>query len=93
MLPFVIWLGLLAAAGLCFPRRPPVSGLLFIALGVWSAILRFTTLGSPHPVSLGVALGSGAFWFSIGISILVRFRDPEARSAHVALDLRRRAQE
>ncbi len=83
MLGFVVWLGLLAAAGLCFPRRPQVSGLLFIALGVWSVILRYTTFGSPHPVSLGIALGSAGVWFSLGIMHLVRFRDPEARSAHV----------
>lgn len=83
MLAFASWLGLLTAAALCFPRRPRLSGLLFLALGVWSVLLRFTTLGSTQPGSLLVALGSGVVWFWIGIMFLVRFHDSAARSAHV----------
>jgi hypothetical protein len=37
---FSIWLGILAAAGITFPRRSSVSGFLFIALGVWSMVPR-----------------------------------------------------
>jgi hypothetical protein len=48
LLGFSIWLGMLAAAGLTFPRRPVVSGFLFIALGV---ILRYlSTARSLHPL-------------------------------------------
>jgi asparagine N-glycosylation enzyme membrane subunit Stt3 len=80
---FAIWLGLLAAAGLSFPRRPRLAGLLFIVLGVWSIVLRFASVGSARPVSIGIALGAGVVWFAVGIRQLLKFRDPDARAAHV----------
>ena len=83
MMGFAVWLGVLAAAGLCFPRRPQLTGLLFIVLGGWSIVLRFVSLGSARPVSLGIALGSGVVWFAVGIRLLVKFRDQETRAEHM----------
>jgi hypothetical protein len=80
---FTIWLGLLAAAGLCFPRRPRLAGLLFVVLGVWSIVLRFVSLSSAGPASIGVALGAGVVWFAVGLRQLLKYRDPDARAAHV----------
>ena len=80
---FVIWLGLLAAAGLCFPRRPRLTGLLLIVLGVWSVVLRFWAPGSARPVSIAIALGAGVVWFALGIRHLVKFHDPNVRAGHV----------
>jgi hypothetical protein len=69
---FVIWCALLAAAGLSFPRRPYVSGFLFIALGVWSTLLRLMALERGEPASPVVLLGVGVVWFAIGIRQLSR---------------------
>lgn len=80
---FVIWLGLLAAAGLCFPRRPQMTGVLFILLGVWSSVLRLAASGGARPVPWFTALGMGAVWFAIGISHIRRYADPQARAEHV----------
>ena len=83
MLGFTIWLGLLSAAGLCFPRRPHVTGMLFILLGVWSVVLRLAALGGARPVPWGVALGTGVIWFALGIRLLSKYSDHDARAAHV----------
>jgi len=48
---FAVWLALLAAAGLCFPRRPRLAGRLFIALGVLSIVLRLASLGNVRTTS------------------------------------------
>jgi hypothetical protein len=69
---FVIWCALLAAAGLFFPRRPYVSGFLFIALGGWSVCLQLASLGIASPNSLFIALGVASIWFAVGIRQLVR---------------------
>ena len=60
---FVVWCVLLAAAGLAFPRRPYLSGFLFVALGGWSVILRLLVDGDMRTNVLLSAL----IWFAIGI--------------------------
>ena len=70
MLSLVVLLSLAAAAALCLPRRQRLSGVLFIALGVWSVVLRFTTPFDGRHVPLGIALGAGVVWFALGIRIL-----------------------
>jgi hypothetical protein len=69
---FVIWSALLAAAGLFFPRRPHVSGFLFIALGGWSVCLQLASRGLASPNSFFIALGVASIWFVIGIRQLTR---------------------
>jgi len=69
---FVIWCALLAAAGLFFPRRPQVSGFLFIALGGWSVCLQLASRGIASPNSFFIALGVASIWFAVGIRQLVR---------------------
>ena len=59
---FVVWCVLLAAAGLAFPRRPYLSGLLFVALGGWSVILRLWVDGH---MKTNVLL-SAVIWLAIG---------------------------
>jgi len=65
LLGFAIWLALLAAAGLFFPRRPRVSGFLFIALGVLSMFLRYERALVPPPAP--TLLGAAVIWFAIGV--------------------------
>ena len=68
---FVIWLILLAAAGICMPTRPRASGALFILLGVWSSVLRLAA-GEVRPIPWLAALGIGVFWIALGTRYLLR---------------------
>jgi hypothetical protein len=69
---FVIWLMLLAAAGISLPARPRASGALFILLGIWSSVLRLSAGGDAPPVSWLAALGIGVFWIALGTRYLLR---------------------
>ena len=69
---FVIWLTLLALAGICLPRRPRVSGALFILLGIWSSVLMFAAGGHARPVPWLAVLGIGVFWIALGTRYLRR---------------------
>jgi hypothetical protein len=80
MLGFAFWCAVLTAAGLCYPRLPRVSGVLFIALGVLSAVLR----AARGPISGVPVLVAGSFWFALGVGYLIRFRNPAVRAAHVS---------
>ena len=69
---FVVWLLLLAAAGICMPRRPRTSGALFVLLGIWSSALRFSAGGAARPVPWIAALGIGVFWIALGTRYLLK---------------------
>jgi hypothetical protein len=78
MLILTVWLMLMGAGGLCYPRKPLATGVLFISAGafmltVWSAGL----IGNAPPIiaATSVALGFSQLW---------RFRDSSVRAAHVA---------
>lgn len=72
MLAMTLWCLLLAAAGLCYPRRPRVTGVLFIAQGLGLIL----TAGKPWPLAL---------WsFAFGIGCLLKFRDRNVLAAHRA---------
>jgi hypothetical protein len=77
--PLVAWLALVAAAGLCYPRRPRTAGALFIALGLLFTILVVVL----NHGSLLASLGAGVFWIGLGASYLVKYRRPDAREKHV----------
>ena len=70
-------LAILAAAGLCYPRRSQVTGVLFAVAGalmfvVWAA----GAIGDALPVAALTSAG-------LGLGMLWRFRHPGARAAHV----------
>jgi hypothetical protein len=69
---FVVWLTLLAAAGICMPTHPRTSGALFVLLGIWSSVLRFSAGSAARPVPWIAALGVGAFWIALGTRYLLR---------------------
>jgi hypothetical protein len=78
VLILTVWLMLMGAGGLCYPRKPLATGVLFIAAGaflliVWTAGL----IGSAPPIiaATSAALGFGQLW---------KFRDASVRAAHVA---------
>jgi hypothetical protein len=64
---FAIWLGLFATAGMLFPRRPGLSGCVFLALGCWSMFLRAAALDQIHGWRPVVLIGVATIWFAIGI--------------------------
>jgi len=64
---FAIWLALFATAGILFPRRPVLSGFVFLALGCWSVFLRVSTLDQFPGWRAVVLLGVAGIWFGIGI--------------------------
>jgi hypothetical protein len=73
-----IWLTIVAAAGLCYPRLPRAAGVLFLAAGgfmlaVWVA----GAIGNAPPINAATSamLGFGTLW---------KFRDSAARAGHVA---------
>jgi hypothetical protein len=74
----LLWFALLAAGGLSYPRRPRLAGTFFIILGVLSALSAFRA---------GAGSGAVTFvaftWGSLGLSWLIRFRNPDARAKHV----------
>jgi hypothetical protein len=72
----LLWFQLLAAALLCYPRRPLISGGLWIVLGIVSLIQSY---------SRGARMGalSGAFFVGLGIWYLVKYRDPDVRAKHI----------
>ena len=78
MWPLVLWLAILAAAGLCYPRRPRTAGVLFIGLGVLSLVMGF--LASPGN---WLAPAGGVFLIGLGMSYIVKYRRPELRAKHV----------
>jgi hypothetical protein len=74
----LLWFVLLAAAGLCYPRWPRLAETFFIILGAMSAVLAFRAgAGS------GTATFVGLIWGSLGLSWLMRFRNPYVRAKHV----------
>jgi hypothetical protein len=78
MWPGILWFVLLAAAGLCYPRRPRTSGLLWAMLGV----LSLTMSAQRHAGSvLGVV--PGLFMLSMGVWYLIKYRHPDVRAKHV----------
>ena len=73
----MLWFALLTAAGLCYPRRPRTAGVLWIALGVLSAVLSYP----PDP---GTGLGSlsGVFIIALGVGYLIKYRKADVRAKH-----------
>jgi hypothetical protein len=67
---FAIWLGLLATAGILFPRRPALSGVVFLALGCWSMFLRAASLDQISGWRPLILLGVAGIWVVTGIRAL-----------------------
>ncbi len=81
-LAFGLYLALVTAAGLSYPRRPRLSGVLFLALGIWSAALGLG-IASARPEPGFLSRGAGVAWCLLGLWYLVKFRHPAARARHV----------
>jgi hypothetical protein len=84
MWPAMVWIGLLTAGFLCYPRRPRTAGTLMILVGAWTFLLKYMNWGNGR-VTTGVwtAFWVAAFWFIVGLLWIVKFRDRDVRAAHV----------
>ena len=84
MLAAFVWIALLTAALLVYPRRPRTAGVLIAAMGVWTFLLRYLHWTSDR-VTAGfwTAWWMAAFWLVWGLVWIVRFSSAESRAAHV----------
>ena len=78
MWTFFAWIVLLCGAGLCYPRRPRVAGVLFLATGVLSIVLTLTQNSGNGLIAI-----PGVFWIGLGVWYLVKYRDPDVRKEHI----------
>jgi hypothetical protein len=77
MLILTIWLGLMTVGGLCYPRRPLATGVIFLVAGVFMSFMWASG-------AIGVALPvAGAMSAVLGLGKLWQFRNPAARAAHL----------
>jgi membrane associated rhomboid family serine protease len=85
MLAFSVWMVLLTAALLLYPRRPRTAGGLIAAMGVWTYLLRYLPWNNQR-VNTGywTAWYTAAFWLAWGVIWIVRYSNAERRSAHLA---------
>jgi hypothetical protein len=78
MLILTVWLALMGAGGLCYPRRPRTAGVLFIVAGVFMLVLwEAGAIGDNPPIiaATSAVLGFGQLW---------KFRTRAVRVAHLA---------
>ena len=85
MLAFLVWMVLLTAALLVYPRRPRTAGVLIALMGAWTYLLRYLPWNNQR-VNTGywTAWWMAAFWLAWGLIWIVRYSNNERRAAHLA---------
>ena len=85
MLAFLVWMVLLTAALLVYPRRPRTAGVLIALMGAWTYLLRYLPWNNQR-VNTGywTAWWMAAFWLAWGLIWIVRYSSRERRAAHLA---------
>jgi hypothetical protein len=73
MLAMFVWVALLTAALLVYPRRPRVAGTLVALMGGWTFLLRYLQWNNDR-----VTTGFWTAWW------IVRFSNAERRASHIA---------
>ncbi len=84
MLAAFVWIALLTAALLVYPRRPRTAGVLVALMGVWTFFLRHMRWDATR-VTTGfwTAPWMAAFWLAWGLVWIVRFSNARRRAAHI----------
>ncbi len=72
----LLWFALLTTALLAYPRKPRMSGILWVMLGILSISQSYS-----HGGRFGGL--SGTFCVGMGVWYLVKYRDPDVRAKHV----------
>jgi len=85
MLAFLVWMVLLTAALLVYPRRPRTAGVLIALMGAWTYLLRYLPWNNQR-VNTGywTAWWMATFWLSWGLIWIVRYSNSQRRAAHLA---------
>ena len=84
MLAFVVWMALLTAALLVYPRRPRTAGVLIALMGAWTYLLRYLPWNNQRVTSGSwTTWWMAAFWLGWGLIWIVRFSNAERRAAHI----------
>jgi hypothetical protein len=85
MLAAFVWIALLTAALLVYPRRPRVAGTLVALMGAWTFLLRYLPWTNQR-VTAGfwTTWWMAAFWLAWGLVWIVRFSSPARRASHIA---------
>ena len=74
----LLWFVLLAAALLCYPRRPRTAGTLWIMLGVLSLLNNLERYAESWFGPTG-----GLFMIGLGVWYLIKYRSPDVRAKHI----------
>jgi hypothetical protein len=78
VLILTVWLVLMGAGGLFYPRAPRATGVLFLGAGAFMFIAWAAgAIGDAPPLNAAISA-------ALGFSQMWRFRDPSVRAAHVA---------
>ncbi len=85
MLAAFVWIALLTAAMLVYPRRPRTAGVLVALMGGWTFLLRHLHWNHERiTTGFWTAWWMAAIWLTWGLIWIVRFSDTERRAAHIA---------
>ena len=85
MLSMFVWVALLTAALLAWPRRPRTAGVLIALMGVWTFVLRYLPWNIQRlTAGYWTTWWMAAFWLAWGLVWIVRFSNAARRHAHIA---------
>jgi hypothetical protein len=79
-----VWIVLLTAALLTYPRRPRTAGLLLALVGGWIFLMRYMNWDGGRVASgFWIASWMGGFWLVLGVCWIVKFSNAGTRAAHI----------
>ena len=85
MLAAFVWIALLTAALLVYPRRPRAAGGLVALMGAWTFLLRYLQWNNERiTTGFWTSWWMAAFWLVWGAVWVVRFSNTGRRVSHIA---------
>ena len=84
MIAAAVWIVLLTASLLVYPRRPRTAGTLLVLLACWTLSIRFMTWGNGRASSgLWGATWVAIVWLVVGLFWIVKFSNASRRAEHI----------
>ena len=77
----IVFLLVMGVGGLCYPRRPRATGVVFVVLG--TALLATWAAGAITGAQQQILFAS-ATWVALGAWVIWKFRNADDRASHVA---------